>query len=107
MAVSNPITSAFDRGNDDLDLLNQVLNVDELRDEDRDAFTDMKERLKAGRIEELTDKQRAYVLGVADRHGIVDEASLNLVLRGLVPRGREVPSPPVLLNRPLRPPGRR
>lgn len=53
------------------------------------------------RQEQLTEKQRAWALAVHER--VVPQYA-NLVSQGLVPRGREVPTPPVLQNLPKRPP---
>jgi hypothetical protein len=51
----------------------------------------------------LSERQREWAQRVADIPGEYK----NLVSSGQVPRGREVPTPAVLQNRPLKPPGRR
>ena len=53
---------------------------------------------------QLTEKQREWVTSV---HKRIVPAYANLFSRGLVPRGREVETPAVLLNLPKRPPTRR
>jgi len=51
----------------------------------------------------LTDKQASWVRGVHE--SVFGEPTYdNLVSRGLVPRGREVATPEVLKNLPLKPP---
>ena len=50
----------------------------------------------------LTSKHRQWAQSVC---GV--ETYENLVSEGKVPRGREVPTPAVLLHRPLKPPGRK
>jgi hypothetical protein len=88
---------------DDLGALAELLDryADELTDAETEAFAGMRFNLTAGPRQQLTDKQRAWVLGVRER--VVPQYA-NLVSQGLVPRGREVPTPPVLQNLPKRPP---
>lgn len=50
----------------------------------------------------LTDKQRTWAENIC---GV--ETYENLVSSGKVPRGKEVPTPAVLLIKPLKPPGRK
>lgn len=76
-------------------------------DEDSlDAFGGMREREHP-----LTAKQLLWVQGVAVRLGLLEEPAQNewssktLQERERI-RGKEVPTPPVLLNRALRPPHR-
>ena len=99
----------------DLKMLNELLNdhADELNDSETEAFASMRFNLNAYAstscaqspgFQQLTDKQRAWVTAVYER--IVPQYA-NLVSRGLVPRGREVPTPEVLKNLPKRPPPRR
>jgi hypothetical protein len=99
---------------DDLKMLQKLLDghLDELTDREAEAFADMRLTLTAytgvSGFEQLTDKQRAWVTSVHER--IVPQYA-NLVSRGLVPRGREVPSmvgplpkkPPPLPKEPDRP----
>lgn len=89
------------------ELIDQLLsNHNHRMSEDTvEAFTGMAAR------EHLTPKQCRWVQDVAARLGLIDETSQNL-WSGKSPaeqariRGREVPTPAVLLNRPLVPPGR-
>jgi hypothetical protein len=95
---------------DDLALLKLVLACyDDLSDFEQKAFSAFQHRLrekhKKGIDVGLKDEQRRWVSDVAKRLDIVEPAA-NLVSRGLVPRGKDVPVPPVLMNRPLKPPGR-
>lgn len=101
----------------DLILLGELLekHADELTTAEVEAFASMRfdlqayggilEGTDAGRpFHQLSDKQRGWVTSVHER---VVPAYANLVSRGLVPRGREVLTPPVLLNLPKKPPKRR
>jgi len=99
----------------DLSMLSELLDhhSDELSETEVEAFADMRFDLQAyGGMEipsapkyhQLTDRQRQWVTAVHER---LVPAYENLVSRGLVPRGREVPEPEVLKNRPLKPPTRR
>jgi hypothetical protein len=98
----------------DLNLLGELLDkhAADLTDLEVEAFASMRLDLQAyggildgtdvGRpFHQLTDRQRSWVTGVHER---VVPAYANLVSRGLVPRGREVPTPAVLQNLPKRPP---
>ena len=91
----------------DLELLNELLkdHFDELSDVETEAFAGMRFNLTAGfrgeQFQELTERQRAWATDVRER--IVPQYA-NLVSRGLVPRGREVPTPPVLRVLPKKPP---
>jgi hypothetical protein len=100
---------------DDLNALSELLehHADELSEVELEAFNDMRFSLQAyggtdipsrGKFQMLTTKQREWVTTVHER---IIPAYANLVSRGLVPRGREVPTPPVLQNLPKRPPQRR
>ncbi len=98
---------------DDLRMLATLLDehVEELSEAEVEAFADMRFNMtayeKVGGQEhrrQLSAKQREWVTSVHERL-IPDYA--NLVSRGLVPRGKEVPTPPVLQNLPKRPPQRR
>lgn len=68
---------------------------------ERDAFPDMLERVKGGRL--LTQKQRGWVYSAAERLGVETKP----VRAEDVPRGREVELAPVLSQKPLAPPGRK
>jgi len=85
-----------ERGEEDAYLQGHVLR----------AFSEMLDRMETGRQTKLSDKQRAWVKSVYER---VFEQPVyeNLVSRGLVPRGREVATPEVLKNLPLKPPRRK
>lgn len=91
----------------DLDLLNLLLDkhADSLTDVEVEAFAGMRFNLTAGlrgpQFLELTGKQREWA---QDTHRRIVPVYENLVSRGLVPRGREVPTPPVLQNLPKCPP---
>jgi hypothetical protein len=93
----------------DLKLLDELLNdhLGEMTDVEVEAFADMRLTLKLygttdqSRFRELTEKQREWVTRV---HARIVPQYANLVSRGLVPRGREVPTPPALQNLPKRPP---
>lgn len=87
---------------EDLSLLSKALHEAELDKSTRDAFESMLERLEDGRQVQLSAKQREWI---NDKLG--NPTYLNLVSSGKVSKGREVPTPAVLLNRPLKPPGRR
>jgi hypothetical protein len=91
---------------DDLRVLNELLNehAEQLSEQETEAFASMRFDMtgySVGNRAELTDRQRAWVRGVYER--IVPQYA-NLVSRGLVPRGKEVPTPLVLQNLPKRPP---
>jgi hypothetical protein len=53
----------------------------------------------------LSEKQRGWLLGAHEKLFAAPQYE-NLVSSGRVPRGREVPTPAVLLNLPKKPPGR-
>lgn len=97
---------------EDIKLLKRALKELDAESDDKrvvtaiEAFTDMLAQLrgaKGGGNRQLTKKQRAWVLRILDE----PEPYENLVSEGKVPRGREVPTPPVLTHRPLKPPGRK
>ena len=99
----------------DLSALSELLDrhADELTEPELEAFADMRFSLQAyggteipskGKYQQLTEKQRTWVTSVHER---IVPAYANLFSRGLVPRGREVETPAVLLNLPKRPPTRR
>jgi hypothetical protein len=99
----------------DLSMLKELLeqHADEMTEKEVEAFADMRFNLgvyggmtipSKGKFQQLTDKQRTWVTEVHER---IVPTYANLVSRGLVPRGKEVPEPEVLKNRPLKPPQRR
>ena len=87
-------------------LLGDLLDghYDELTEWEQGAFADMRAYLAKGRGRKLSDSQRS---SVRLAHKRVLPKYENLVSRGLVPRGREVPVPEVLRNLPKKPPARR
>lgn len=90
----------------DLRMLRALLeeHLAELSDHEAEAFAGMRFDLTAHDgpgFHQLTEKRREWLTRVHER--IVPQYS-NLVSRGLVPRGKEVPDPPALQNRPTRPP---
>lgn len=104
-----PLDTAPSREND-LRMLAELLkhHAENLTDAETEAFASMRFDLTTygpGPFEvfKLSEKQRAWVTSVYER--LVPQYS-NLVSRGLVPRGREVPTPAVLKNLPKRPPKR-
>ena len=71
-----------------------------------DDMNDMLERMEGGRLLKLSLKQEGYVKDVYER--VIGAPQYeNLISSGKAPRGRDVPTPAVLLNLPLKPPGRR
>lgn len=102
--------SGNDIARDDMQLLKLVLAVfDDLDELEQKRFSGMQYRLrekqKKGLDPVLNDNERRWVEEVAKRLDIVEPAA-NLVSRGLVPRGKDVLVPPILMHRPLKPPGR-
>ena len=98
---------------DDLQMLSTLLDdhLDELSEKEVEAFASMRFDMtayeKVGGEEhrrQLSAKQREWVTSVHER---LIPAYANLVSRGLVPRGREVPTPAVLQNLPKKPPPRK
>jgi hypothetical protein len=89
----------------DLDLITQVLEKDDLSNSVRAAFEDM--QFKVDRYP-LSKKQRAWAHAIlsGDKYE-AEEECLNLWSSGKVPKGRDVPTPAVLLNLPKKPPMRR
>lgn len=70
------------------------------------AFEDMLSKLEEGRYAQLTPSQRKYAKGVKER-ATEEPEYLNLASSGKLVRGREVETPKVLKNLPLKPPPRR
>lgn len=98
---------------DDAKLLRLVLDWAQVHDEElddnaekwRDAFQGMWDRWLP-----LTDRQRQYVKGIADRLNLADPEYVNAWSSGNVPRGKALATPvPEVLLRPLpkKPPGRK
>lgn len=84
----------------DLELLRVLVTEPrdaDVTDDEFSAFVDMILHVRAGSL--LTRKQRAWAEEVARRITPVRAAE--------APKGREVPTPAVLQNLPLKPPGRR
>ena len=69
----------------------------------RNAMRDMLDRMENAKIDFLTEKQRGYVRGVYERI-FQTPVYENLISSGKAPRGKEVPTPAVLLNLPKHPP---
>jgi hypothetical protein len=88
----------------DLELLVAVLDRDDLPDGTREAFEDMQHKVdRYG----LSSKQRAWARAIlAGEKYEPEEECLNLWSSGKVPKGRDVPTPAVLLNLPKKPPPR-
>lgn len=92
---------------EDIKLLKKVLKfIDESSSEklgtQRDSFEHMLIGLQERRFNNLTTKQRMWAKSILD-----EPEYENLVSEGKAPRGREVPTPAVLQQRPLKPPGRK
>lgn len=90
------------------ELLDELLNrfEDRLTERSRDAFTSMQAQGNW-----LSLAQTQWIVNEAQRLGLVDETSANLWSNKTPAeqrriRGRDVPTPAVLLDRPLKPPGR-
>lgn len=90
-------------------LLNELLRLDDdkLTDDTRAAFEDMQE---SDRV--LSAKQVSWINGVADKNDIANMSTANLwsslsVAEQARIRGKDVPTPASLQNRPLKPPGRK
>ena len=94
----------------DKEMLQRVLDhFDDLSDLEQKVFSSMLHKIKEAEKKDipkmLTFQQSSWLNAVAKRLDVVEPAA-NLVSRGLVPRGNEIPVPPVLMNRPHKPPGR-
>ena len=87
-----------------IDLLKAVIEDERATEEEILAFTSMMMHV-GSKGRSLSDKQLQWLHSVALRLDIVEPAH-NLMSSGVVPRGAEVPTPPILLNRPLKPPGK-
>jgi hypothetical protein len=90
----------------DLALLRRLIDDSDVTETERDAFAGMLRELEApDGFFDLTEARRNFALDVERRVGVGEYE--NLVSSGRAPRGREVPTPSVLLNLPKKPPGRR
>jgi hypothetical protein len=85
---------------DDIALLKEAIECAKI--DHKESFENMLEKLEGHPTWTLTSKQRTWASEVVGK-----PVYENLVSNKQVPRGREVPTPAVLLNRPLRPPGRK
>lgn len=89
-------------------MLTRLLASEDLPDHEREAFQGMLERMGEWPDATLSPKQGSWARDVFERLELdVDEGAQNLWSSGKVPRGKPVETPPVLLNRPLKPPTRR
>lgn len=89
----------------DRKLVREVL-AEEITEAEREAFTEMLAMLDAGR-RTLSERQRSWVREVGKRAGADVDNVMERWKRGEIPRGREVETPAVLRNLPMKPPGRR
>lgn len=87
----------------DVHLLQRLLTDCQLSDREIEAFAEMRDYVSQDSARALSKKQRDWAKAVYDRHNPVYE---NLVSSGKVPNRSSVPTPEVLKNLPLRPPGR-
>jgi len=90
---------------DDIKLLESVLDEDlELTEEEQIMFDGLLDFLKGSPSRSLSKKQRNKLQASYDRSHPEYE---NLYSSGKVPKGKDIPTPPVLQNLPKFPPGRR
>lgn len=101
-APAVPLTRK-EQGRQDAQKLAVLLAEGELKPDTRRAFEEM--QVSLGRYPSLTDRQRAWVDSVLDEQGL--DWRDPRVKNANVPRGREVPTPAVLKQLPLAPPGRK
>lgn len=109
MSLGDLMRASNERRENDLRMLQALLDAgpEHFGAGEYGAFDSMLGRLQNGQ-NTLTPKQREWVTKATIRLGLDEpEPAENLVSRGLVPRGNEVPVPEVLKNLPLKPPGRR
>lgn len=94
------------RGLDDKELLRRAIECSEIKEHEKELFTKWLDELESGELRVLSMKRKTWANDVIDRD---EPRAANLVSRGLVPTGREVPTPEVLKreNLPLKPPGRK
>lgn len=96
----------------DRQMLRALLRCEEIEDDEREAFSDMFDRLESRRVDDLTSRQRAWVEKVYFKHKLDrDEPAENLVSSGKVKvTQKERESLQEFLKslgpRPLKPPGR-
>jgi hypothetical protein len=91
---------------DELDETESDTDESNYQDKTRNAMRDMLDRMENGKLDFLNEKQRGYVRGVYEKV-FQTPTYENLFSSGKAPRGKEVPTPAVLLNLPKRPPPRR
>lgn len=92
---------------EDQALLETLLAWSREHDEDGEKFSRAPfEDMLARDFPRLTDKQRAWAKGLLERYAGGPSTYENLWSSGKVPRGKDVPTPEVLRNLPLKPPGR-
>jgi hypothetical protein len=90
------------RGLDDVDALALLLDHEDdehISERERVVFEEMRGKLDRGDVSCLSKAQRSWVDDVLRRVVPLDSR--------LIPKGRPVVTPPVLLNLPKKPPGRR
>jgi hypothetical protein len=87
---------------EDIAMLAALLLQPDLNETELGAFSDMHEKLVEGERQALSTKQRAWLVEATKKYGLDAPVDNSNVLRG-----REVPDPPALQHRPLKPPGRR
>ena len=93
-------------------MLRALLLCEDIEEDDRDAFSDMFDRLESRRVDDLTHRQRSWVEKLYFKHNLDrEEPSKNLVSSGKVRvTQKERESLQKFLDslgpRPLKPPGR-
>lgn len=101
---------------DDLSILTDVLEIERLPPDVREAFEDMQRNLTTGGRFCLSDKQREYVRKMLGVPGYENLVSRGIVARTVVHRHKELApcgptcpawKPPALAHLPKRPPGGR
>ena len=72
------------------DLLDQMLDVthwhEKLSPEQREAFEEIRDRAQQASVFVLTDKQSKWILGVAERIGLIDCAPAENLFSSLTPK---------------------
>ena len=94
--------------NDDRELLTAAIESEHANEGAIAAFEDMLKKLESGKLQRLSDKQRAWASAVCigEKYEPPEEYR-NDFSAGRVPLGRPVATAPVLLNLPKAPPGRK
>jgi hypothetical protein len=87
--------------NDDK-LLRRALRIKRLTPKELEMFEKWFSDIDSGRRASLSERERIWVNDVVDRE---EPRYANLVSRGLVPRGKEVETPAILRDLPMKPPG--